>query len=700
MTTNEKIGTGHLERAAYVYVRQSNMYQVRLHVESRRRQFDLAARARELGFRTVEIIDEDLGRSGSGSEVRPGFGKLLAVICEGKVGAVLALEASRLARNNRDWHHLIDLCAMTDTLVIDHDGVYDPGALNDRLLLGLKGTMSEFELSLLRQRAQEALRQKIERGEVLCRVAIGYARTGNNQIEIAPDRQVQQAVRSVFQKFGELGSARQVQLWFRQHDIPFPTWSVESGGREIVWRLPVYNRIVSVLKNPVYAGAFVHGRRQRRTVVVGGRARKTDGHDVPQEQWMVLIKDHHPSYISWDAYMRNQEQLERNAGMRGRMHGGAPKRGPALLTGLLRCGACGRKIHVAYGGIRGRVHRYNCRGAHLNHGADWCISFGGLKVDEAVVRQVLAALEPVAIQASLDVWEGLQKDQDAQRQALALAVQKAQYEADRLHRQYDAVDPDNRLVAGELEARWNVALKRVAEHEERLRALDARRPTLTPEEGEALRRLGQDLRGVWDHPAASMATKKRILRTVLHEIVANVTETPPGVLLKLHWAGGVHTEIIVPRNGLGKHRRCTDHSVVELIRELAKVSEDAAIASLLNRLGYPTGTGLTWNEPRVRSMRRNYEIASFDQAGERSWLTLQQAARDLGVSPPVLRRLIKRGVLPAKQVVRSAPWVIEREDLSRPGVQATVQAIRDGHRAPRTLGVDTQTPVFEAFKEM
>jgi len=325
MIVSDKIKPNHLERMAFVYVRQSNMHQVRVHTESRRRQLELADRARDMGFHEVRVIDEDLGRSGSGSEARPGFGKLLASICEGTVGAVFALEASRLARNNRDWHHLIDLCSMTDTLVIDHDGVYDPGALNDRLLLGLKGTMSEFELSLLRQRAQEALRQKIERGDVLCRVSIGYVRTEGNRIEITPDRQIQQAVQSVFEKFTELGSARQVLLWFRDHQFPLPTYTPESGYRETTWRLPVYNRILSILKNPVYAGAFVHGRRQRRTVIVDGRARKTDGHEVPQNQWTVLIKDHHPGYINWETYMRNQGQIERNSGMNGRMTGGAPK---------------------------------------------------------------------------------------------------------------------------------------------------------------------------------------------------------------------------------------------------------------------------------------------------------------------------------------------------------------------------------------
>ena len=267
-------------------------------------------------------------------------------MCRGHVGAVLALEASRLARNNRDWHHLIDLCAMTDTLVIDYEGIYDPGLANDRLLLGLKGSLSEYELDILRQRAQEALLQKIRRGEVLTQVSIGYVRTEDNGIEKIPDRQIQDAIVGVFSKFCELGSVRQVLLWYREQQIPLPTWLVERNNRQVVWRLPVYNRLLSILKNPVYAGAFVYGRRGNKTKIVDGRAYKTHGHFVPLDQWQVLITDHHESYISWEKYLRNQKIVEANAGMRGQMPTsgtGSAKSGSALLAGLLRCGRCGRK---------------------------------------------------------------------------------------------------------------------------------------------------------------------------------------------------------------------------------------------------------------------------------------------------------------------------------------------------------------------
>ncbi|MFQ6036854.1 MAG: recombinase family protein, partial [Sedimentisphaerales bacterium] len=514
---NEKIKPKHLERTAYVYIRQSSMYQVRNHLESQRRQYALIQHARDKGFSKVKVIDEDMGRSGSGSQQRPGFGRLLAVVCAGKVGAVLALEASRLARNSRDWHHLIDLCAMTETLVIDYEGIYDPRLPNDRLLLGLKGTLSEFELDILRQRAQEALRQKVHRGEVLTQVSIGYIRTEDNYLEMTADRQVQQAIYAIFSKFQELGSVRQVLLWYREQQIPLPTWSQESGNRQVVWRLPVYNRLLSILKNPVYAGAFVYGRRGTKTKIVDGRARKTQGHYLPRYQWQVLIQDHHAGYISWDTYLKNQEMIEANAGMRGKLsttQTGSAKSGPALLAGLLRCGRCGRKLHVGYSGVGGRVPRYFCRGAHLNHGGRWCISFGGLRVDQAIVSEVLETLQPVGIQSALDAWDRIQQGQDHKRRALTLALEKAQYETERIRRQYDAADPENRLVAGELEKRWDQSLQRVAELETRLKTAEDNQHQLTERQRQRLLELGQDLRTLWQHQAAPVTLKKRILRTV------------------------------------------------------------------------------------------------------------------------------------------------------------------------------------------
>jgi DNA invertase Pin-like site-specific DNA recombinase len=679
---SEKIQRAHLERAAYVYVRQSTMHQVREHQESQRRQYDLMEKARQLKFPDVVVIDEDLGRSGTGSQERPGFGKLLAAVCEGRVGGVFALEASRLARNNRDWHHLIDLCALTNTLVVDHDGIYDPRNLNDRLLLGLKGSMAEFELGLLRQRAHEALREMIARGETLWEVAVGYVRTEENGIEMLADRQVQEAIRGVFGKFRELGTARQVLLWYRQEKIPLPHLEKGSSGRDIVWRLPIYNQILDFLQNPVYAGAFVHGRTGTRVVMEDGRPRKTRGHRVPMGEWAVLIVDHHPGYISWEEYLRNQEQLEANGGWRGKS--GAPKSGPALLAGLLRCGRCGRNLHVGYSGTDGRVPRYYCRGAHLNHGAGRCISFGGLRADEAVVETVLEAIQPAGVQAAINAWRQACEAQDGKRRALELALEKAAYEVARARRQYDAVDPENRLVAGELEARWNAALQNHNELKQRLES--EARPAKPVEEDlrGRLVQLGQDLPLAWNHPAAPVELKKRILRTVLTEIVADLREEPPEIVMWLHWAGGVHTQLRVAKNRTGKHRHCVKENVIDLLRGLAKVCSDADIAAIFNRLGYRTGAGNTWIESRVRSARVYHQIPAAPTGTNRPWLTLADAARELRISTASVRKLIQQGVLPAKQVVVCAPWIIDRKHLAIRPVQEAAKAIREGRRIPRS----------------
>ena len=330
---SEKIKQHHLERGAYVYVRQSTPYQVRNHLEGKERQYSLAQRAKQLGFGKVIVIDEDLGRSGGGLQERPGFGRLLAAVCQGLAGAVFALEASRLARNSRDWHHLVDLCALAETLLIDTDGIYDPRLLKDRLLLGLKGSMAEFALGLLRQRAREAFEQKVKRGFALWEVSVGFVRSEEGRIEKTPDRQEQQAISLVFQKFRQLGSARQATIWFREEQIPIPHAQPGTAGREVIWALPSSGRIRQMLENPCYAGAFAYGKTAPRTVIEEGRARQRSRYRKPQNEWKVLLVDHHSGYISWEEYLDNQKRLEANVAWADGEASGAAKAGSALLSG-------------------------------------------------------------------------------------------------------------------------------------------------------------------------------------------------------------------------------------------------------------------------------------------------------------------------------------------------------------------------------
>lgn len=691
---SEKLRAHHMARPAFVYVRQSTLHQVHQHLESKRRQYDLKDRAMALGFSEVVVIDDDLGISGTGSRERPGFARLLAAVCAGRVGAVFALEASRLARNNRDWHHLIDLCVLTDTLVVDAEGIYDPRLLNDRLLLGLKGTMSEFELGLLRQRAQEALRQKIQRGEVLTDVPVGFVRTEANGVELTPDRQVQDAIRGVFEQFRRLGSARQVLLWYRQERLPLCRGAHAHGRLEVIWDVPVYHRILAILKNPIYAGAFAYGRTCSRSRVMDGRARKSRGHEVPLKDWAVLIRDHHAGYITWDEFVRNQELLSNNTTKHHGSRRGGVRKGPALLAGLLRCARCGRKLHVGYSGSEGNVPRYQCAGGNRNHGVENCISFGGWRADEAIASVVIEALRPLSIEAALQAWDAAQAQQGVQRNSIALALEKARYEADRTRRQYELVDPANRLVAAELESRWNLALQQVAEVENRLKQLDTVTPAMGEPERQRLMSLAEDLQTVWSHLQAPVELKKRILRTVLEEIVVDVDPTAHQIKFRVHWAGGVHTELSVRKNRTGSHRRATDEEVVALITELAIVCPDPEIASILNRLGRRTGTGKTWTEARVRAIRSYHKIQVCNPDNPRAWMSLADTAKELAVSAGVVRRLIEEKVLPAKQVVPCAPWMIRQEDLALPAVQRRITAIRQGKRAPRSDDLQTALPLI------
>lgn len=670
-----KISPEHLALSAYVYVRQSTADQLRNNHESRRRQYALAERARALGWEDVVVIDDDLGIS-AGGVARPGFERLLAAICSGKVGAVVSIEASRLARNGRDWHTLLEFCALVGSVIVDEDGVYDPRSINDRLLLGMKGTMSEMELSLLRQRSVEALKLKAARGDLHTTVPIGYVRTEDNRVELDPDLRIREAISSVFARFTQAGSVRQVLLWFRQEHIELPAVVYDEGRRSVVWRLPTYPSVLKVLTNPTYGGAYVYGRTETRVRIEAGRKHLVRGHRRDREHWQVLIHEHHDGYIDWPTYEHNQHVIADNTNMRGGMARGALRRGEALLAGLLRCAHCGRKLHVAYSGSDGSVGRYHCKGAAINHGSPQkCISFGSLRVDQAVAAEVLKMLSPVGMQAALRAIEQRADDDHAKRRQLELALEQARFEAARAQRQFDAVDPGNRLVAAELERRWNERLAQVSQRQAELEVLDTQASTnLTPQQRDALLALGADLPRVWDHPLASSELRKRILRTMIKEIVARVADAR--IELVIHWQGGDHTELSVAKNRIGQHRWTTDVEVQALITQLARQLNDGSIAALLNRLGHRTGRDQTWTEMRVRSFRGDHGIAVYKpgEREERGEATLEQAADVLGTSKMTVLRMISAGSLAASQACKGAPWVIKAEDLQRPQVRAAITA--------------------------
>ena len=664
-----KITTDHLARCAMVYVRQSTTDQVLNNHESRRRQYGLADRARSLGWSEVEVIDDDLGRSGSGI-ARPGFERLLAAICEGRVGAVVSIEASRLARNGRDWHTLLEFCGLVGTLIIDEDGVYEPRSPNDRLLLGMKGTMSEMELSMFRQRSHEALKQKARRGELFLTVAIGYLKVRHDRIDRDPDRRIQEAIGLVFNKFAELQTVRQVLVWMREEGLPLPAVGYNEDGRTVTWKLPVYNTVHHILTNPIYAGAYAFGRTGSRTTLLDGRKKIVRGFRKERSAWETLILDHHEGYISWAEFERNQHLISDNANGKSFMSRGAVRRGEALLAGLLRCGHCGRKLHVAYSGEGGSSGRYHCRGAQFNHGAASCISFGGMRVDRAVGAEVINRLQPLGVEAALAALEARRTEAAEKQRQLDLALEQARYEVARARRQYDAVDPDNRLVAAELERRWNEALRTAQGLEGDRDAAVAHPPAFTPLERQALLDLGADISLAWHSPGATPQTRKRILRTVIDEIIVLVEAD--ALNLTIRWQGGDHTALQVRKNRAGQHRWSTDEDMEALITALARQMPDRAIASLLNRAGKKTSKGLNWNRSHVCVWRNHRRIETYREGerAERGEATLEEAALALRVSEATVRRMIADKTLQARQLCKGAPWIIlvadiEREDVRR-----------------------------------
>ncbi len=680
-----KITPEHLARRAIVYVRQSSPTQVLHNLESQRRQYELAQQARELGFTAVDTIDEDLGCSAGWQKQRPGFDRLVAEVCSGEVGAVFCLEASRLARNGRDWCHLIDFCGLVHTLVIDAETVYDPRLSNDRLLLGLKGTMNEYELSLLQQRTREAIRQKARRGELQFCLPVGLIWTAAGKIELDPDERVRHALSMVFEKFAELGSARQVQMWFLREKISLPAWVDEGMGRQAHFQLPLYSAVLSQLRNPLYAGAYVWGRTASRTVVLEGRARKTSGHDKPPSQWTVLLPGHHPGYISWEQFERNQAVLADNTNMKSLMLPGTGRGGHGLLAGLLRCGRCGRRLNVVYGGKQGNVPRYECRGAKGHLGLARCLYFSGRGVDTAVGTEILRVVEEHAIEAALEAASRIEQQDQARQQAIVLELEQAQYEAQLARRRYEAVDPDNRLVAGELEARWNAALSRVQDVQRKLEETRRRSPERALPDKDTLLALAQDVPALWNDAASDMRLKQRIARVLIEEIVANIAEDGRQVVLIIHWSGGRHSELRVEKRMPGRHSQSTDLEAVEVVRQMAGHYPDQQIVATLNRLRLKTGAGNTWTESRIRALRSHQKLPCYDaHPSDDGALTIEQAAELLGISASSVRQLILQSkVLPATQVIAYAPWQIERASLELEAVKHAVARIKNRVRSPQ-----------------
>jgi DNA invertase Pin-like site-specific DNA recombinase len=700
MIDPSKIKPTHTQRAACVYIRQSTPGQVEHNRESTARQYALVDRATQLGWHKeqVVLIDEDLGLSGSTTDKRSGFARLTSEVALAHVGIVLGLEVSRLARNNADWYRLLELCGVTDTLIGDNDGVYHPALFNDRLLLGLKGTMSEAELHIIRARLDGGIRNKAARGELRRGLPVGFI-WGEQEGEVLfhPDEAVRGALRTVFERFAEFGSARRVWLWFRSEGLSFPLQTMPASmPGPIRWVAPTYHALHQILTNPVYAGAYTYGKtKYERYVDENGAVRKRIRH-LPMDQWSVLIQDHHPGFIDWATFQANQARLGSNTRPQLHQAGGAVREGSALLQGLATCGHCGRHLHVHYRG-RNSAPGYHCAGKDLVNGRGvYCLNIGGTVIEQAVANAFLEAVTPAAVAATMLSVQQLQANHDAALSQWRLEVERARYEAERTERRYRAVEPENRLVARGLETEWENRLRDLAAAEAELRRREQQRPNpMSPEQLKRIQTLGSDIRQVWTAPAITDRDRKELLRTLLEEVILNLKRAEGHAHLTLRWRGGAITvlDVAVPRfKPMGPR---TNEDTISLLRRLAALYPDEVIAGILNRQGRQTATGERFTANQVGSLRRYRGIPRFEAPAtppNGELVNIRQAARILAMNTSSIHRWLADGFIAGEQVTPGAPWQIRiTAELRARIVQEAPPEYLPMLEATMKLGVSRQT---------
>ena len=645
---NGKVTTDHLERNAYLYIRQSSLHQVNDNRESTARQYDLKYRAQALGWRIdqIVVIDEDLGISGASGSPRNGFQRLVAEVGLGNAGVVMGLEVSRFARSSTDWHRLLEICALADTLILDEDGIYDPSHFNDRLLLGLKGTMSEAELHVLQARLLGGQINKARRGELWLRPPIGYIYDGQQRMVLDPDEQIQRTVRLVFETFLRSGSAEGVVRHFAAEAILFPR-RLAAGARagEVVFVPLEHSRVLQLLHNPRYTGAYVYGRTRQRKVAAGASTRYRR---LPREQWKVFIPNAHPGYISWEEYESNQAKLLTNAaGYGGDRKKSPPREGVALLQGIVVCGRCGRRMRVQYHTRKGRlIPTYACVRDAIQKSEPACQIILGTDIDEAVSRAVLEAVTPATVDLAIEVFEELRARKAEVDRLHRAQVERARQEAELAQRQYMLVHPENRLVADTLERQWNEKLRQLDEAEQeysRLSNTDAH--IVSSEDRQRIQNLVTDLPRVWNDSRTPIRERKRMLRLLVEDVTLVREDT---IKIQIRWKGGATMQMERPLPLSAPDLRRTPTAIVELVRSLATEQTDAQIAHTLNARWLRTGTGMSFSRIAVKRVRRAYHIESLSEHLRRDgWLSTTEMASLLHVHPSTAKRFAIEGVVRA-----------------------------------------------------
>jgi DNA invertase Pin-like site-specific DNA recombinase len=678
-----KVTAAHLERAAIVYVRQSTLVQVREHTESTLRQYDLAGQAARLGWpaSAIEVIDADLGLSGRTASGRDGFKQLVAQVCLGEVGAVFGLEVSRLARSNADLARLLELARLTSTLIIDSDGVYDLSDFNDRLLLGLKSQMSEAELHWLTSRMNEAKRAAARRGELRVPLPVGLVCDDDGGVVIDPDQEVAAAIGDVFAAFTATGSAYGVAGAFAGRRFPRRAYGGAWAG-QLRWGRLTHARAAGILRNPAYAGAYVFGRRRSRQVVSPDGSVRSSVTELPRDQWEVLIHDHHRGYITWEDYLANQEKLAAN-----RTNAGArpPREGTALCQGIVFCGACGRSMQVRY---QDCYPRYECSHSRHDHVATpLCGSVRADTIDVVAADALLAAVKPGQVALALAAAEEVTARRQRSVRAAELAAERARYDADRAERAFLACEPENRLVARTLEARWETRLADLADAEAALAAQRSARPELpAPDQ---LAATVADLPALWADLATSDKDRKRLLRALL----ADVTITPDGqdrtrILVGLRWKSGASQQVPVTRRKNAIQLRSTDPAAIELARRIGPGLDNTALAAALNDAGHRTGTRQPFDATAAANLR-NYHRIPYPGLLEDGELTPRQVAGRLGVSAGTVHYWIRNGYLPARRGPASRwciPFPPEVEQACRDRAAGSAHQHRDTRPGPQRDG--------------